>query len=399
MRAPEITRRAALTLALGAVGTVARAAQAPLPAASPWAAVDAAAGALVTDHASPGVSVSVMKAGRLIYSRGFGLANLETATPATATSIYKIGSITKQFTAAALMSLQETGKLSVDDPLSRFFPDFPRGGEITLRQMLTHTSGLGNYTNTDTRQTFIQEARLDYDADALYRLMLQTKPLFAHEPGTVWDYSNTAYVLLGLIAQKAAAEPYGAFYKRRLFDRAGLVDTAVDDAAQVVVRRASGYTPHAGGAGAGEADGAAFDNASFISMTIPGGAGSMRSTTEDLCRWHAALFGGRIVGAASLAEMTTPHRLNDGALPTEAPEPGAAGEATPVEYGFGLETSTIEGRRAIGHGGGINGFTSTLQTFPEESISLAVLINCDGGAKLGADAKALRAAVAKAALA
>jgi CubicO group peptidase (beta-lactamase class C family) len=397
VRSTDLTRRAALTLALGA-GVAARAAPAPSPAASPWMAVDAVAAALIADKASPGVSVSVMKAGRLVYSKGFGFANLETRTPATATSIYKIGSITKQFTAAALMTLQEAGKLSVDDRLSKFFPDFPRGGEITLRQMLTHTSGLGNYTDTDTRETFIQEARLDYDAAALYKLMLQTKPLFAHEPGTVWDYSNTAYVLLGLIAEKVAGEAYGAFYKRRLFDRAGLVDTAVDDAAEVVVRRASGYTPHAGG-GAGEADRTAFDNASFISMTIPGGAGSMRSTTEDLCRWHAALFGGRIVSAESLKAMTTPHRLKDGALPNEAPEPGAPGEAKPVEYGFGLGTSTIEGRRAIGHAGGINGFSSTLQTFPAESISFAMLINCDGGARLGPDAKTLRAAVAKAALA
>jgi CubicO group peptidase (beta-lactamase class C family) len=358
---------------------------------SPWAAVDAAAARLIADHASPGVSVSVMKAGRLAYSRGFGLANLETSTPATPTSIYNIGSITKQFTAAALLSLQEQGKLSVDDTLSRYYTDFPRGGEITLRQMLTHTSGLGNYTDTVTRDAFMQEARLDYDSAALYKLMLATKPLYAHEPGTVWDYSNTAYVLLGLIAQKVAGEPCGAYYKRRLFDRAGLVDTAVDDAAEVVARRASGYTPHAGAPGGGAADG--FDNASFISMTIPGGAGSMRSTSEDLCRWHAALFAGTVVGAESLKAMTTPGRLKDGALPK------AAQDGKPVEYGFGLGSNTIEGHRVIGHGGGINGFSSTLQTFPDAAVTYAVLINCDGGAKLGVDGKTLREAVARTALA
>jgi CubicO group peptidase (beta-lactamase class C family) len=381
------TRRGALTLALGAIATAARAAETP----SPWAAVDAAATRLIADKASPGVSVSVMKAGRLVYSRGFGLANLETGTAAGPTSIYKIGSITKQFTAAALLSLQEQGKLSVDDPLSRFFPDFPRGGEITLRQMLTHTSGLGNYTNTAPPEAFIQEARLDYDAAALYKLMQGTKPLFAHEPGMVWDYSNTAYVLLGLIAEKVAGEPYGAFYKRRLFDRAGLVDTAVDDAAQVVARRAFGYTPRVGTPVGADASG--FDNASFISMTIPGGAGSMRSTSEDLCRWHVALFAGKIIGADSLRAMTTPNRLKDGSLPK------AAEDGKPVEYGFGLGTNTIEGRRVIGHGGGINGFSSTLQTFQAEGASYAVLFNCDGGAKLSLDGKALREAVARAALA
>jgi len=153
----KLTRRCALTLAIGAAWTAARAADAP----ASWTAVDAAAHRLIVDQASPGASISVMKAGNLVYSKGFGLANLETATPATPTSIYKIGSITKQFTAAALMSLQEDGKLSVDDPLSRFFTDFQRGGEITLRQMLTHTSGLGNYTNTSPPEAFIQEARVD----------------------------------------------------------------------------------------------------------------------------------------------------------------------------------------------------------------------------------------------
>ena len=388
MDALDITRRGSLALALGgAWATAARAADAP----SAWAAVDAAANTLIADQASPGVSISVSKNGRLIYSKGFGFANLETATPAAPKSAYKIGSITKQFTAAALMQLAEEGKLSIDDPLARFYPSFPRAGEITLRQMLTHTSGLGNYTNTESRDAFIQEARLDYDNDALYRLMLGTKPLYAHEPGTVWDYSNTAYVLLGMIAQKVGGEPYPVLYKRRLFDRAGLADTAVDDAAAVVVGPASGYTPHAGGAG--------FDNASFIAMSIPGGAGFLRSTSEDLCRWHTALFGGKVVGADSLKQMTTPHRLKDGALPKAAQGPDAKGEARTVQYGFGLQTDTVEGRRAVGHGGGINGFASMLQTFPAEGISSAVLINCDGGAKLGPDSLALRTAVAKAALA
>jgi len=385
----DLTRRGSLALALGgAWATAARSADTP----APWAAVDAAAQKLIADQASPGVSISVSKNGRLVYSKGFGFANLETATAATPKSAFKIGSITKQFTAAILMQLAEEGKLSVDDPLARFYPDFPRAGEITLRQMLTHTSGLGNYTNTESRDAFIQEARLDYDNDALYRLMLGTKPLYAHEPGTVWDYSNTAYVLLGMVAQKVGGEPYPVLYKRRLFDRAGLADTAVDNAADVVVGRASGYTPHPGGAGG-------FDNTSFISMTIPGGAGFLRSTSEDLCRWHTALFGGKVVSAESLKQMATPHRLKDGALPKAAQPPGAKDPARTVEYGFGLQTETVEGRRAVGHGGGINGFASALQTFPAEGISCAVLINCDGGAKLGPDSQALRTAVTKAALA
>jgi len=389
MNTHAMTRRGSLGLALGGMwATAARGAD----AVSPFAALDAAAQTLIADEASPGVSITVTKHGRLTYSKGFGFANLETLTPPKPTSAFKIGSITKQFTAAILMQLSEEGKLTVDDPLARFYPSFPRAGEITLRQMLTHTSGLGNYTNTAPRDAFIQEARLDYDNEALYRLMLGTKPLYAHEPGTVWDYSNTAYVLLGMVAQKVGDEPYASLYRRRLFDRAGLADTAVDDAADVVAGRVSGYTPHHG------AGSALFDNASFISMTIPGGAGFLRSTSEDLCRWHTALFGGKVVNPASLKLMTTPHRLKDGALPKTAQGPEGKGESKPIEYGFGLQTSTVEGRRALGHAGGINGFSSMLQTFPDEGVSYAVLINCDGGAKLGADSGALLSAVAKAAL-
>ena len=386
MISPPLTRRSALGLALAGVAASTVRAE----GAASFAAVDAAAAALVEDHGAPGVSLSLMKAGRIVHTRGFGSANLETGTPAHPDSIYRIGSITKQFTAAALMSLAEEGRLSPDDRLARFFPDFPRAGEITLRQMLTHTSGLSNYTDTAGKD-FLQEARLDYDAKALYRLMLESKPLYSHEPGVVWDYSNTAYVLLGLLVEKIAGEPYGEFYKRRLFDRAGLLDTAVDDAAVVVARRAAGYTPRPGVENA-------FDNASFISMTIPGGAGSMRSTSEDLCRWHAALFGGKIVSAASLAQMTTPQRLKDGSLPMSAVGPGAE-KSAPVQYGFGLQRATVEGHQVIGHGGGINGFRSNLQTFPDTGFTYALLINCEGGPKLDAHAKLLREALVQAATA
>ncbi len=389
MDALDFTRRGSLALALGgAWAATARAADAP----SPWDAVDAAARKTVADEASPGVSISVSRNGKLVYSKGFGSANLETGTPVAPTSLFKVGSITKQFTAAILMQLMEEGKLSVDDPLAKFYPSFPRANQITLRQMLSHTSGLGNYTNTETRKAFIDAARVDYDDDALYRLMLGTKPLYPHEPGTIWDYSNTAYVLLGMVAQKVGGEPYPVLYKRRLFDRAGLTDTAVDNAATVVPGRASGYTSHADGS-------PGFDNASFISMSIPGGAGFLRSTSIDLCRWHTALFGGKVVGAESLKLMTTPHRLKSGALPMQALPPGAKGAPKPIEYGFGLQSSTIEGRHALGHGGGINGFASMLQSFPADGITYAVLLNCEASAKLAPDSSALLAAVAKAAVA
>jgi D-alanyl-D-alanine carboxypeptidase len=360
-----VSRRSTMALALGAV-SVASAGFGRGRAVDPgWARVDAAARQLVESHTTPGISVSVLRKGSLVYSKGFGLSNLETQTVAAPDSVYLIGSLTKQFTAASVMLLAEAGKLSVDDPLSRYLPDFPRGGEITLRQILTHTAGLGEYID----KNFAQASRVDYDADALYKVMLATRPLFAYAPGTVWAYSDTAYVLLGLIVQKVSGRPYGSFFRDGVIRRAGLSETAVDDAADVMLRRASGYTVVDGAPGR-------WNNAGFISRSYAGGAGSMRSTGEDLCRWHEALLSGRVVSAKSLKEMTTPQRLSGGALPIKASAPGETASPAPVKYGFGLETALVDGRQTIGHLGHITGFSATLLTFPAESVSIALLANC-----------------------
>lgn len=357
-----LSRRGTFGLFLGALATAggARAAD-----STGWAAVDALGEAVVADHIVPGFSISVMKAGAFVYSRGFGLANLEIPTPATPHHVYRVGSITKQFTGAAIVLLAEEGKLSIDDPLSKHLPAFPRAAEVTLRQMLTHTSGIGNYTNQPSLRDFLMAARIDYDDAALFKAMIDmTRPAYVFEPGAGWAYSNTAYVLLGLIVQKVAGQSLAAFYKRRLFDPAGMTRTAMDDAADVVPDRASGYSGHPGSS-------TAFDNTSFISMTFPGGAGSIRSTTEDLCRWQRALLGGKIVKPAGLAEMLKPGLIKGGVLPT------AADKKTPVKYGFGLGIGEFEGHSRVGHEGGINGFITYLDSFPDQQATVAMLMNGD----------------------
>ena len=362
---PALSRRGALAIFLGGAAAASGA-----WAADPtgWSAVDQLGEAVVADHIAPGFSISVMKGGAFIYSKGFGLANLEIPTPATPHHVYHVGSVTKQFTAAALALLAQEGKLSFDDRLSKFIPEFPRAADVTLAQMLHHTSGIGNYTNQPRPQDFQQAARLDYDNPALLKAMIDlTKPAYVFEPGTDWAYSNTAYVLLGLIVEKVSGESCVSFYKRRLFDPAGMTQTAVDNMADVVPYRASGYSGHPGSS-------TAFDNTSYISMTFPGAAGNIRSTTEDLCRWHLALFGGRIVSPESLAAMIKPGRLNNGALPLAAMKPGPK---TPLKYGFGLQTDDFDGHVMIGHNGGINGFITTLHSFPKEGVTVAILINGD----------------------
>jgi D-alanyl-D-alanine carboxypeptidase len=363
-----LTRRQILAAAAGALcAPVSRAAPAIGDA---WRNLDLLCKKALADQLAPGFSLSVMHADQLLYSKGFGFANLETNTPVKPRSVFRIGSITKQFTATAILLLAEDGKLTVDDKLSRFLPDFPHADTITLKQMLTHTSGLGNYTQTDTPEMFIQAARTDYNDQALLTAMRNTNPLFASRPGTTWQYSNTAYVLLGLVIGKASGVPYSRFFQERLMTPIGLSSTAVDDAATVVPGRVSGYTPNS-------ATPSGFDNASFISMSFPGAAGSIRSTTEDLCRWHQALLGGRVLMPQFLTAMLTPVRLNDGSLPMEDSSSATHQPPTQLQYGYGLALGTSAGRRWVDHHGSINGFISQLRTFPAQKISAAVLINSD----------------------
>ena len=383
-----VSRRA--VVGLGAAAIVAGIASDASAAATLWVDVDSRARRLVRDRLTPGIAISVMRNGRFLYSTGFGLANLETETPVSPKSVFKIGSVTKQFTAAAMLLLAEDGKLSIDDTLSTVFPDFPRAREITFRQMLNHTSGLGNYTDIQPPEAFLQAARRDYDAKAQFDLMATTQPLFIAEPGTGWAYSNTAYVLLGLVIAKVAGMPYGEFYRRRLFDKAGLTNTAVDAATVVAPRRVSGYSPDPLAA-------TGFANASFISMTFPGAAGSIRSTSEDLCRWHSALLRGHLLKPESLQQMLTPGRLKDGSRPTALVAAGQLEKGALIDYGFGLLIGPFEGRASIDHQGGINGFASELRSFPSEGVTISVLLNTDGNARLGPSASGLMDALVRAA--
>ena len=359
------TRRGALVL--GASAALAG------PAASATTRTPASLDALLTggplrDRIAPGAQMAVWRGGRPLYARGYGWADLETQTPVTPQSVFRIGSLTKQFTAAALLLLAEDGVLSLDDPLARFMPEFPRAADLPLRRMMNHTAGLANYTAVPRLTPIGQAARLDYDDAALIAAMQEAKPLQRFEPGTAWAYSNTAYVLLGVVVTRAAKAPYSDVFRQRLFGPAGLTSTAVDVAAEIAPGRAQGYSRDAKAT-------LGFVNAPYISMTFPGAAGSMRSTADDLCRWHAALLEGRILKPASVEAMLMPARLASGALPTAVTRPGAPPQ--PVSYGLGIGTGEAQGRRYVTHDGGINGFVSTLRTFLDDRTTVAGLFNCD----------------------
>lgn len=355
-----LNRRQSLAALLGA----SLAPSTALAATDPWAAVDAAANAAIAARATPGIQVCVRRKGQTVYSRGFGSADLEHGVAMTPQSPCRVGSVTKQFTAATILLMAQDGKLALDDKLSAYVPDFPRAGDVSIRQMLSHTSGLGNYTNTASREAFIQSSRLDYDTDALVALLKAGQGQI-FEPGTLWGYSNTAYALLGVIIGKVAGKPYGEVMRERLFAPLALNHTAADDAGEVLPSRAAGYSNDPKAA-------SGFQNASFISMTVPGAAGNLRSTMTDLCAWHDALLGGKVLKAEMLKAMLTPALTNAGAIP-------ANGRGQPVRYGFGLSLDDVEGRKCIAHGGGIQGFGTNLQTFPDSGVTIAQVVNTDGG--------------------
>ena len=331
--------------------------------ATDWrTALTAAAQAPIDAGATPGLQFAAWRGGDVVFSQGFGQANLETGTPLTPASVLRVGSVTKQFTAAVMLQLQQEGRLSLDDALARYRPDIPRAQDLILRRMLNHTSGLGNYTDRPDRAELMQAARADRTTAQNVAEVVAHQPFMAYEPGQGWAYSNSAYVLLGALIEQVDGRSLAEAMKARLFDPLGLADTALDEAARVVRHRASGYTPRPGGG---------FDNAAYVSMTFPAGAGALRSTCDDLCRWSEALHGGRVLDADGLHQMLTPGRLIDGSMPLNR-------RGLARDYGLGLVVTERPrlGRVAM-HDGDIMGFSAIVCRFLDTGLSVAVASNCD----------------------
>lgn len=351
------------------------AAQAQTPDSKDLAAsIDKVAAAAVATGETPGLQVAVIRDGKPVLVKSYGSANLEQAVPVSNTSVFRIGSVTKQFTAVALLLLAEDGKLSLQDKLSKYYPKFPRGNDITLEEMLHHTSGIHNYTS---EPNFVNDGMVHRTTEEMVEFIGKMPKTQDFEPGTDWSYSNSAYFILGGVVEKAAGEPLAKVFKTKFFKPLGMTHSALDDETEIVPGRARGYAASAP---------KAFTNAPFISMSIPGGAGSVRSTAGDLAKWNAAIFGGKILKPASLAAMLAPGKLNNGELSGVAMAKmmaaGGAPATGPSEYGYALFLSQEESHRKIDHGGGIYGFSSSLSEFPDDHTTVVVLSNTigkDGG--------------------
>jgi len=311
------------------------------------AAADALAAEALAQEGSAGLSVAVARDGKVILSKGYGLAEVEHDVEASGDTMFRAGSITKQFTAAAIMRLVEQGKLGLDDPITKYVPTYNmQGREITIRHLLTHTSGIKSYTEVkrvmadEPEREFTQQEMLD---------MVQNEPL-AFEPGAKSAYSNTGYYLLGMVIEKVSGKEYCAYMQDELFGPLGLTRTRCDSNTEIIKGRAQGYAVVNG----------KLQNDRGLATSTPFAAGILISSAHDLVVWADALGVGKVVSKESYALMTTPCKLTDGSI---------------HDYGFGLFIDSLDGHARIQHGGDIFGFNSMLSRFPEDGVTIAVLSN------------------------
>lgn len=295
----------------------------------------------------PGVVVLVARDGKLLFSHGYGLADRDMHIPATPETRFRIASVTKQFTAAAILHLAGEGRLSIDDLLAKYFPRYPGGDKITLRHLLTHTSGLHNYTSHPDFFARVTQPIAPADLVAWFQ---DDPPDFA--PGEQFSYCNTGYVLLGQIVEKVSGLALGDYLQKQFFGPLGLHDTGLWHNATPPDHAAKGYSFL----------GKQLEPAIDWDMSWTGSAGGLYSTVGDLWRWTEALQGGRVLSPEGLREMIT-----EITVPKK--------ETLLFPYGMGLYHSEIGGLPIVGHDGGFNGFLSKVMWFPEQKMTIAVLGN------------------------
>jgi CubicO group peptidase (beta-lactamase class C family) len=315
--------------------------------------IDALARQAIADGVSAGLVVGVGVQGSPTFERGYGLANIEWNAPVTTDTVFRVGSITKQFAAVGVLLLVEQKKLSLDDKLAKYFPDYPRGNEVTLRQLLNHTSGVHSYPGP-TERTIV---RVGISVPEMVKHLGSLGYNF--DPGTRWEYSNSNYFLIGAVLEQVTGQSFRDFARQRLFEPLVLAKTAVDSNDEIVPRRASAYFRDPARKGG-------FENADYIHMSVPHAAGAIRSTAGDLIKWTAALHGGRVLSAASYKEMTTSASVQ---------------VAEDAKYGLGLHLLEQQGHRLINHDGGIEGFEASLTYVVDSKTTLVVLANTQGGAR------------------
>jgi len=300
------------------------------------------------DENGPGASVLVAKNGKIIYKDAIGKANLELNVPMNADHIFRIGSITKQFTAVAILKLMEQGKIDLQDDITKYILDYPTNDKhISIEHLLTHTSGIQSMTGMPT---FMADSRNDKSTSEMIDYFKNEPMNF--EPGEEFLYNNSGYYLLGVIIENISGMSYADYIQKEIFDVAGMENSYYGSFQKIIPNRASGY----------QRDGDDYVNASYISMTLPYAAGSLLSTVEDWYKWNKALWGGKIIQKKTLDLAHQPYQLNNGEM---------------SDYGYGWGVGNLFGNRNISHGGGINGFLTEGIYFPDEDLMVTIFSNCN----------------------
>jgi D-alanyl-D-alanine carboxypeptidase len=312
------------------------------------AAVDAAVADALAASSVPSASIAVVQNGRLVYAKAYGAARLEPRTPATPEMRYSIGSISKQFTAAAVLMLAEEGKLSLDDPVARFLPDLTRAKDVRIRQLLSHTSGYRDYWPQDYVPPFMLKP-----ATADLILTRWAKQPLDFEPGAQYQYSNTGYVVAGSIVEKASGTPLLDFLTKRVFAPLGMKSVTDVDRGRLTESDPTGYIRY----GLGPLRPAPKEGPGWLFA-----AGELAMTPSDLAKWNVSIIERRLMKPASYAEMTREVMLTNGV--------GA-------NYGLGLDVGVVSGRRSVWHGGEVSGFVSSNRVFPDDGAAVTVLTNQD----------------------
>ena len=302
-------------------------------------------------------AVLVAKEGKVLYQKGFGYRDIDKKVKHDAQSIFQIGSVTKQFTSAIIMQLQQEKKLSVKDKISKYFPTFPRGNEITIENLLAHTSGIYNYT---TDQAFMMTKVAIPHTEEQMIALFRDKPL-DFEPGSKFNYSNSGYMLLGYIIQRVTGKPYEQVVRERILQPLQMNHSGFDFTNLANEYKTTGYYTITD----------TVVNAAIVDSTVSYAAGALYSTVGDLYKWEQALYGDKIMNKESKKIVYTPVHN---------------------KYGYGWSIDTLYGKVTYSHGGGIHGFTSYLLRFPGEKLVIILLDN-SGGGKLGPMGKDLAAMV------
>ena len=296
----------------------------------------------------PGASVLVSIDGQVLLRKGYGKANLELDVSVEPHMVFRLGSITKQFTAVCVLMLMEQGLLDLQDEITRYLPDYPtQGRKITINHLLTHTSGIKSYTEIPA---WLALWRKDMSLEELIALFKDQPMDF--EPGERFLYNNSGYILLGAIIEKLTGMHYADFIQKKIFDRLEMTHSLYDNPARCVPGRVPGYTRGAEG----------IENAPYLSMSQPYAAGGLASSVDDLALWDAALYTDKLVRQSTLERAFQSGRLNNG---------------EPTGYGYGWMIGEYEGHQLIEHGGGINGFTTSAIRVPDARLYVAILTNQD----------------------